>query len=355
MHPIIANRSRTTLYVVAWIPVAALLIGVVSRGGTISLAEALVILVPMCFLYAFICQASWYLCAAVPLRQTGAARLCATHATAAAVSSLIWIGIGWLWAWTLDSSGYVEGIQQRFIGQMPILFFSGMLLFSLAVTLNYLLITFETSQLAEKQALELQVLAREAELKALRAQIDPHFLFNCLNSISALVTSDPMASRRMCILLADFFRGCLKLGSEQRIPFAEEVRLAECYWDIERVRFGSRLQIEREIVPESRNCMVPPLIMHPLIENAITHGIAPMLEGGVVRVRAHRNAAGLRIVIENPYDPDLPIRTGTGMGLQNVRMRLANLYSDNARLDIVREGTRFRVQLQLPCEGGARK
>jgi two-component system, LytTR family, sensor histidine kinase AlgZ len=353
VHPILTSRNRTIAYVAAWIPVAALLIGIVTRGGAISIGEAATILVPMCFIYAFICQASWYLCAAVPIRQTGTARLMSTHLTAAAVSSVIWIGIGWLWVGTLDSSGYVEGIQGRYVVQLPILFFSGLLLFSLAVALNYLLMTFETSQLAEKKALELQVLNREAELKALRAQIDPHFLFNCLNSISALITIDAVAARRMCVLLADFFRGCLKLGSRQSISLSEEIHLAECYLDIERVRLGSRLQVERQIDRESELCMVPPLIMHPLIENAITHGIAPMVEGGTVRVQAERNSAGVRITVENPYDPELGAKTGAGLGLKNVRMRLANLYSDDARLDIDREGTRFKVQLQLPCQSAS--
>jgi LytS/YehU family sensor histidine kinase len=307
----------------------------------------------MCFVYAFVCQASWYLCAAIPLRQTGLARLIGTQAAAAAVSSAIWVGVGWIWVWTIDSGGYADGVEQRFVPHVPILFFSGLLLFSLAVALNYLLITFETSQLAEKKALELQILNREAELKALRAQIDPHFLFNCLNSINALVTTDPIAARRMCVLLADFFRGCLKLGSQQRISLSEEVHLAECYLDIERVRLGARLQVVRDIDRESEVCMVPPLIMQPLVENAITHGIGPMLEGGTVRVQAERNGAGVRIIVENPYDPELGAKTGVGLGLKNVRMRLANLYSEDARMDIDRGGTRFRVQLQLPFQSAS--
>ena len=353
MHPILTNRSRTILYVASWIPIAALLIGVVTRGGAISYGEAALILIPMCFLYAFVCQASWYLCVAIPLRQSDLARLLATQGMAAAVSSAIWVGIGWIWVWTIDSSGYADGIVARYVGHVPILFFSGLLLFSLAVALNYLLITFETSQLVEKKALELQILNREAELKALRAQIDPHFLFNCLNSINALVTTDPIAARRMCVLLADFFRGCLKLGSRQRISLSEEMHLAECYLDIERVRLGARLHVEREIDRESEFCLVPPLIMQPLIENAITHGIAPMVEGGTVRVQAERNGAGVRIVVENPYDPELGAKTGVGLGLKNVRMRLLNLYSDDARMDVDRGGTRFRVQLQLPCQSAS--
>jgi sensor histidine kinase YesM len=349
VHTILANRRRSALYVAAWIPIGALLIGIVARGGGMSLTEAAVILIPMVGLYAFICQSSWYLCSAVPLRESGLLRLCATHATAAAVSAGVWIGIGWLWSWTLDSSQYFDGIQQRYLAEIPILIFSGLLLFVLAVVLNYLLITFETSQRVEKTALELEILAREAELKALRAQIDPHFLFNSLNSISSLVTADPAGARRMCILLAEFFRGAMKFGSERTIALSEELRLAECYLDIERVRLGARLRVEREVERECEACLVPPLIMQPLVENAITHGIAPMLEGGLVRVQATRNGAGLKIVVENPFEPENAAKTGSGVGLRNVRMRLMNLYDGDARMDVAQTDGRFHVELQMPC------
>jgi hypothetical protein len=352
VHPILANRSRTVLYVSSWIPIAALLIGVVTRRGAMSFIDAAAFLVPMCFIYAFICQASWYLCVAVPFRESDILRLCATHATAAAVSSGIWIGLGWLWTWALDSGGYLEGIGARYISQLPILFLSGVLLFLLAVALNYLLITFEASQVAEKKTLELQVLAREAELRALRAQIDPHFLFNSLNSINALVTVDPAAARRMCVLLADFLRGSLKLGAEQRIALSEELRLAECYLDIERVRLGARLRVDREIGHDCESCLVPPLIMQPIIENAIKHGVAPLLDGGTVHVRAERNGAGVKIVVENPYEVDVPSKAGAGLGLKNVRLRLANVYSGDARMDVDDKEGRFRVELQLPCQQG---
>jgi two-component system sensor histidine kinase AlgZ len=303
----------------------------------------------MCLLYAFICQASWYLCNAVPLRQSEMGRLALSHGTAAVVSAGAWVVAGWIWAEALQAFFVIDGLGSRYVAQMPALFVSGLVIFLVAVAFNYLLITFEVSQRAESKALELQVLAREAELRALRAQIDPHFLFNSLNSINALVMSDPAAARRMCVLLAAFLRGSLKLGAEERIPFAEEIRLAECYLDIERVRLGSRLQIEREVDAHCETCMVPPLILQPLVENAVTHGVAPALEGGIISVRAERNGAGMKIVIENPFEPEAHVN-GAGLGLKNVKMRLANLYDGNARMDIERTGGRFRVELQIPCE-----
>lgn len=350
MHPILANRTRALLYVAAWLPVAALLTQVLTRGGAIGWRDAAMIVFPMCLLYAFICQSSWYLCKAIPLREKDAVRLLASHATAAIVSAILWVGLGWVWALLLGAAFGIDGLESRYRPQILILLVSGLLLFLIEVTLNYLLITFESSRRAENQALALQVLAREAELKALRAQIDPHFLFNSLNSINALVMTDPAAARTMCVLLADFLRGSLKLGSEERIPLSEEIKLAEGYLNIEHIRFGSRLKIERNIDAECEGCLVPPLIMQPLVENAVTHGIASAVDGGVVAMSAERNGAGVRIVIENPFEAESRLNKGAGVGLKNVKMRIANVYNGNARIDIKQDAGRFRVELQLPCE-----
>jgi LytS/YehU family sensor histidine kinase len=154
----------------------------------------------------------------------------------------------------------------------------------------------------------------------------------------------------MCVLLADFLRGSLKLGSEKRIPLAEEIRLAGCYLDIERVRLGSRLQLETEVDRRCEACLVPPLILQPLVENAITHGVAPTLEGGTVSLRAERIGAGVRIVIENPFEAGGSPKNGAGLGLKNVKMRLANLYDRDARVDVTESEGLFRVEMQLPCE-----
>jgi sensor histidine kinase YesM len=338
-----------SLYLGAWLPIAALLTAIVTRNGGIRLAEAVVILSPMCLLYAFICQASWYLCQVLPLRETGLLRLFGTHATASLVASAAWVVFGLIWVFLIGISFSLSGLVDRYLSQLPILFLSGVLLFLLAIAFNYLLITFEASQLAEQKALELQVLGREAELKVLRAQIDPHFLFNSLNSINALIVADPGGARRMCVLLGEFLRGCLTLGSAERISLGQEIELAEHYLSIEKVRLGSRLIVETDVDAACKTFRVPPLILQPLIENAITHGVAPMLEGGTVRIEARQHGDSIRIVVENPFEAETGTKGGTGLGIKNVRMRLANLFNGDARLNVNENGRQFRIELQLPC------
>ncbi len=352
MHPILTNRLRTLIYVASWVPIAGLLAAILARSGSMPAIEAALIVFPLCFLYAFICQASWYLCRALPLHETEILRLIGTHGVAAVLSCLVWLLVGYLWALALYSTGSFAGITGRYLAQMAVLFFSGILLFLLAVALNYLLITIEVSQRAEKKALESQALAREAELKALRAQIDPHFLFNSLNSINALIGADPVAARQMCVLLGEFLRGCLKLGAKDWISLGQEIQLAQNYLDIEKVRLGARLSVESNIDAHCENCLVPPLILQPLVENAITHGVAPLLDGGTIRIEAARHGPGIRVIIENPFEmDDVRAASGAGLGIQNVRMRLKNLFNGDARLDAIQNGSLFRVEMQMPCSG----
>jgi len=230
-----------------------------------------------------------------------------------------------------------------------VLFVAGIILYGQSIAVHYVLLAFESARTAERRILESQVTAREAELRALRAQINPHFLFNSLNSISALAGSEPEAARRMCQLLGDFLRSSLALGGRERVAFAEELALAERYLAIEQVRFGARLGVETVVEARARTCLVPPLLIQPLIENAVKHGVADRVEGGVVRIEARRRGGALEVMVENPRDPEAPPRRGHGLGLKNVRQRLEALDPQHARVDVFSEPERFRVQLSLPA------
>jgi LytS/YehU family sensor histidine kinase len=223
----------------------------------------------------------------------------------------------------------------------------GALLYLLSLALSHLVGSFEQSRETERRALEVQVLGREAELRLLRAQIDPHFLFNSLNSISALTASDPMAARRMCLLLAEFLRESMALGSADRIPVVRELKLAERFLDIERVRFGDRLTVEVE-PHDAGSAMVPPLLLQPVVENAVTHGIAHLLAGGTIRVTVSRTSSALSIVVQNPCEQERPRGTGSGVGLANVRLRLRALYGNDAWMSAAEHDGVWRVEMSVP-------
>ena len=349
MHPILSNRDTLRLYLAAWIPIAAVITWRLSGDGTLSWIEAATVAFPMCAAYAFACLSGWYVCRATPLKEANIARVITTFGLASVLTSGLWLLATRLWVLLLDSLSVFRGLNDRYAGETGGLFLAGVLLFFLASAVHYLLLLVEESRRAEKRALELQVFAREAELKTLRAQIDPHFLFNSLNSISALTSQDASGARRMCLLLADFLRRSLQLGAKEQISFGDELQLAESFLDIEKVRFGDRLGVEQQVDPECHSCMVPPLLIQPLIENAVTHGIAPLIEGGILRIEAGRRGSSLEIVLENPFDEDSGRRAGAGLGLKNVRDRLKSMFGDEGRMDVQQTGGRFKVILRLPC------
>jgi LytS/YehU family sensor histidine kinase len=214
------------------------------------------------------------------------------------------------------------------------------------------ILEIEESQTAQARVLETSILARDAELKALKAQINPHFLFNSLNSISALTSIDAARARDMCILLADFLRMTLGLGEKALVPLREELELLQRFLAIEKVRFGERLRVDANIETSAENCLLPPLLLQPLIENAIIHGVATQAAGGTVRLSAECSGGRLHLSVENSVDPDAPAPRKGGLGLANVRLRLEARYGKDATLRVTAEEELFRVAISLPAETG---
>jgi LytS/YehU family sensor histidine kinase len=231
-----------------------------------------------------------------------------------------------------------------------LLFGLGVLLYLLSAGLHYAAMAVEASRQAERREIEARTLAREAELEALRSQLNPHFLFNSLHSISALATLDGARAREMCIRLADFLRYSLGLGSRESIPLREELALAKSYLEVEQVRFGERLRVVEEIEAACQDCAVPALLLQPLVENAVKHGVAGMVDGGSIRLAVARSGSAVSITLENGFDPEMPAPRNLGMGLAHVRRRLAVRYGEDASFDAGVYGRVYRVVLRFPCE-----
>ena len=371
MHPILRSRIRLRLYLSGWIFVGLLiaLLPMILNGR--SLLYALVFAVPLSVVFGFACLSTWWICGANPLATTSITRLSAVFLASALLESGLWALLGGVWAGGLErlmpsfgatgawspiavppSLAAMPDSGRRLI-DLTILFAFGVPLYLFSAMVHYLLMAFEQSREAERRALEAQVTAREAELRALRAQLNPHFLFNSLNSINALVGNDPEGARRMSEGLGDFLRRTLNLGSREAVTLSEELALVDRYLAIEQVRFGERLAVERMIEPGTAECRVPPLLLQPLVENAVKHGVSARVEGGTIRIEARRRGEWLVLAIENPFDEQGPTRVGEGVGLENVRRRLAVLGSRDSRLEIIRASGRFRVELTLPATAGA--
>jgi sensor histidine kinase YesM len=353
MHPLF-KRGRFSLYLLAWVPLVATSIYTLVTRGALSWWKASVIAVPVFVFYAFLCVFAWYPCRATPLGSVSFTRLLLTHLIAALFFSFVWTRASAVFVYMMLSSAQLESLTREFKPQVNAVFTVGVLLYLLSVAFHYVLITMEDSRRAEAQAAEARVLARDAELKALKAQINPHFLFNSLNSISALTSIDPSRARDMCVLLGEFLRMTLGLGEKTVVRFSEELDLLEKYLIIEKIRFGDRLKTQETIQEESKACLLPPLLLQPLMENAIRHGIASLPEGGEVRLTAGRQNGRLEILVENSWDPDAPPRRSSGLGLRNVQERLEARYGRDALMRVMAEGDLFQVSLSIPLESEER-
>ena len=344
MHPILADRKRLALYLVTWSLLALLLALVMMEPGRISFANAVRLSFPPTIIYAFICLAAWYPARAMPLDRARATSLIPTHALAAIVLSIVWLMMFRYWGRLLGKES-ADTVASR----TAVVVVTGVLLYMIAVAFHYVLVAIEQSRAIEQREMNVKLLSREAELKALKAQLDPHFLFNSLNSISALCGSNPSSARTLTTLLAEYLRKSLRIGNADSITLSEELELASSYLAIERIRFGPRLEFEQNIEESVRAYRVPPLLLQPLVENAVTHGVGHLLDGGVVQIAAKRDGERVRIHVENRCDPDRPSSGGEGIGLSNTRRRIDAFYGDTARLEIVDEPRRFCVDLALPA------
>ncbi len=205
----------------------------------------------------------------------------------------------------------------------------------------------------------------EARLDALQRQINPHFLFNTLNSITSLVRSQPELAREMIVKLANILRVLLK-DREAFVPFSEELAFTEDYLDIEVVRFGEKLKVVKEIAEDTLHVVVPGMVLQPLIENSIKHGLEPRISGGTVTLRSRITSEG-RLMVEVEDDgvgmaPERDeaspvsglVRSGTGIGMRNVRERMEVLYGNLASVEInSRPGRGTRVTLLMPIVDSA--
>jgi len=349
VQPVLARSPRLALYLAACLAVGGLLSAAIAGRSGLSVARTAAVVLPLALVFGFVCLSSWYVCRATPLRTSPTAMVAGNIAGSTLFAGALWLALGRAFAWAAARIPGLAGVDRLFSSDAPLLFAVGALVYLLSLAAHYVVLGVDEAQATEQRALEVQLMAREAELKALRAQIEPHFLFNSLNSISALTTADPAGARRMCSLLGEFLRASLKFGARERIPLADELALVQAFFDIERVRFGSRLCFEQAAEDGVRECLVPPLLLQPLAENAVNHGVAERLEGGTVRLHAARAGDMLRIVMENAFDADRPREARRGVGLDNVRRRLATHYGGRATLGVNDEDGRFRVTISLPA------
>lgn len=261
---------------------------------------------------------------------------------------LSWVGVmvhryGLHWFWMGDE-GYVLLLRESFILRWAMLAVVFVMVTLLAIVVSRL----EQQEESQKRELHMIELSKEAELYQLRQQLQPHFLFNSLNSISALVVSQPQKAREMVLQLSDFLRGTIRKDLQAWIKLKEEMNYLRMYLEIEKVRFGHRLQVEFELEEGVNSMLLPQLLIQPLLENAIKHGLYGVTGAVKIVLKAYKEQHYLVLWVENPFDPESPASEGTGFGLSSVERRLYLLFG---RMDLLKKdihGDVFLVQVKIP-------
>lgn len=224
----------------------------------------------------------------------------------------------------------------------------GALIYFLLISFDFLILNFEEMNAQSDHEANLKAMLRDAELNMLRSQIKPHFLFNSLNSISALTISNPPAAQSMIIKLSEFMRHSLQLGSEAMNSLSDELYHLKLYLDIEKVRFANRLDVVFDYNGKCDAFIMPAMILQPLLENAVKHGVNTLTEICHISIHIACTETHLQIIISNNFDPDVISHAGTGTGLTNVQKRLSAIYGRTDLLTTLINNNTFTAELLFP-------
>ncbi|MBC7828019.1 MAG: histidine kinase [Chitinophagaceae bacterium] len=231
---------------------------------------------------------------------------------------------------------------------MPVRFDIAFLVSGCAAMMSMLWYNLQEQKENEQRKADAEKLARDAELYRLQQQLQPHFLFNSLNSISALAGTQPQLARKMIQQLAEFLRGTLRKEDHQWVTLQEELQHLELYLEIEKVRFSHRLDTEIIADKESIQCRLPAMLLQPIVENAIKFGLYDTTEKITIRIRSVCIENYLVITVENPFDPQTAAPAGTGFGLRSIQRRLYLLFARNDLLETMSAGEIFTTRIKLP-------
>jgi sensor histidine kinase YesM len=266
--------------------------------------------------------------------------------TSAIVILLIWVASGVSILSVLNSKNpeYIVFLNDS----IPLRVITGVFYYMILFLIYYLIQYYYNLQERATSEARMKEMIRDAELNMLKSQINPHFLFNSLNSVSSLTMTDPSAAQEMVIRLSEFLRYSVTEQKGQLSTFEKEIDNINKYLDIEKVRFGEKLQFEFEVCRECNNWPIPAMILQPLFENAIKHGVYESTEPIKIETKATTINEVLVVRIENNFDPTATPRKGAGIGLKNTRERLLLIYRNETLLKTSKEKNMFKVELLIP-------
>ncbi|MBL1212690.1 MAG: histidine kinase [Ignavibacteriae bacterium] len=347
-NPFISNRKILSGYLSIWILVFVAHAFVLFNILDLELGYAVMDAFVFNAVYFLLGIGIWYPTKYISFENTSTIRIILNHIAGSLLTAGIWILNGYL----ILSNLYPEQIE--FIKLSLVWrFIIGNLFYLVIVSISYLIIYYTHFQEKEVKETELNSLIKEAELKSLKYQINPHFIFNSLNSISSLTITSPDRAREMTIKLSGFLRATLSKNEKQKAKLIDELANVKLYLDIEKVRFEDKFEFVEEIGEECGQTEVPSMILQPLFENAIKYGVYESLEKVTIKISCSMEEEYMKIIVENNFDPESVANKGEGIGLSNIKNRLKLIYNQNNLISIDKNDNKFKVNIFIPLQNGA--
>jgi two-component system LytT family sensor kinase len=345
-HPITGKRKSILIYSIVWLVISVLQGIAYWYFEHFSLAVVITDPLVSSFLFGVLGLLAWYPTRYIPFQRHTPVYSLLAHVVAGLLILVIWmvLSVGILDAIFSLNREYNEFL----IGSLGFRGMLGTLIYLVLVLVYYLASSAQKLQERTRQEERLKNLVRESELNMLKSQINPHFLFNSLNSISSLTMSSPDEARDMIIRLSDFLRYSLKHRENAYVPLREEIGRMKDYLAIEKIRFGEKLQYEFKIAGECEDFPVPTMIFQPLFENAIRHSVYESTEPVSIQFICQPEGDVMKTMVSNDYDPGMPGRKGTGVGLQNVKQRIDLAYEGRGVVHWKGEHGKFEVTILFP-------
>jgi sensor histidine kinase YesM len=346
LNPITKNVRYLGLYFSFWLIIASIQVAVLYFLLSIELIPSTLDALVFNSSLALICIAIWPLVNYSSLDRAYLVNTLITHFAGASVLIGIAVAVTWkILQLIIDPNPIYDSFLQESILWRAALG----AIFYLLIALNfYVLLYNEEFKTRSVNEADLKRSLKEAELNMLKSQLNPHFIFNSLNSISSLTLTKPEKAQEMVISLSEFLRYSINPNQDKLIPLRTELAAVERFMEIEKVRFGDRLQVEIDCSENCNNQLVPPLIIQPLVENAIKFGVHETIERGSISINCSNCESMLKVTVKNSFDAKGVPSVKTGIGLKNVANRLHLLYGAKELMKIEKENSIFTVTLTLP-------
>ena len=347
-HPFLRSPKHLLIMGLLWSP---LCLGVIvihqNLTGTTWVKSTLLVTPPL-LVNLFICLSLWHLCKTINPDRHNPFKPIAIHVIAMAIVTGAWLFLVLIYSNALDLVFNTDTWGTLFGESLHIFLGVGVSLYFISVLVYYLVLANETLRVTEQEILKQKLFASQAELKALKTTIHPHFFFNSLNMISPLVRLSPQRAQAFITRLSDFMLYSLRYGKKQQVTIQEELDHIGNYLAIEGERLAERLKVDLNVDETVLQQPVLPFTLLPLVENAIKHGIGQCLPGGTLAIAVRRDANDLVVEIENPYEKPLRPVKGEGMGLETLKKRIDVYYGPSGQLTIDKNETTFKATLRLP-------